>query len=637
MRRRLIPFLVIAGVVSAFVLPGTGAIADHSNPRTRLSPTDSLPASGAIINGVGSWSHIRNFRPNPGSDLEFFTVRGATYASTGTLGQANAQHVGQRIIQLLDRNGNLNVRWVADHGSSACPTGNTSATGLQHDPQIASIPKTKPRLMIDTTDAASRCHDPNGGGLEIVDVTGIHKDGFQPRELALIRFAGFSHTHTVDTRRPWIVYNSSSDFAGRPWIEVVDLRSCFKRRGKTLEEQRATCKPRVHRIPFQPEWSQKTVAPGSDEQVPDSSAACHDITSEGTRLYCASLNATLIFDVSDLVKGKPGKRWVKGKKKGKGGKKSALAKPNNKKKKKRGKGKVRGQALDCRLIAGTRTYAMVTDCSGAVPPANSDPAPGPRAQGWAFLGGFNHVGRDCTPGPGIDNGSPCNTNVDWGPEEDVSVSHEADPTWDGNYVFVTDERGGGVVPPGATCSAALPNPQGNGGAHVFDIRDPANIDWAPASGGGPGSKAVFIGEPYAPAPTFCDIHVIEKIPGEQRFVVAYYSQGTKIVDYWVEPDGEIQFRETASVIWPNANTWATEDFKIVDNPDGTRTYYFLSTDIQRGIDVHSWTGPTNPIGSAPPPRESALSTEAANAGLLGLAVLGLPIAAAIGRRRRRRV
>ena len=65
------------------VLPGTGAIADHTDPRNKLSPTDSLSASGAHIEGEGTWSHIRNFRPNPGTDLEIFTVRGTTYATTG--------------------------------------------------------------------------------------------------------------------------------------------------------------------------------------------------------------------------------------------------------------------------------------------------------------------------------------------------------------------------------------------------------------------------------------------------------------------------------------------------------------------------------------------------------------------------
>ncbi|MGH2685274.1 MAG: hypothetical protein ACRDJP_07405, partial [Actinomycetota bacterium] len=192
--RRLIPSLVSIGVFVALVLPGTGANADHTNPRNKLAATDGLSSSGAHIEGEGTFTHIRNFRPNPGTDLEFVEIRGATYASTGTLGQAQSDHVGQRMIQLLDRNGNVDVKWVADHGSANCPPGSTSVTGLQHDAQFAYIPKTRPRLLIDTTDAASRCHDPNGGGLEIVDVTGIHKDEYKPRELALVRFAGFSHT-----------------------------------------------------------------------------------------------------------------------------------------------------------------------------------------------------------------------------------------------------------------------------------------------------------------------------------------------------------------------------------------------------------------------------------------------------------
>ncbi len=76
-----------------------------------------------------------------------------------------------------------------------------------------------------------------------------------------------------------------------------------------------------------------------------------------------------------------------------------------------------------------------------------------------------------------------------------------------------------------------------------------------------------------------------------------------------------------------------EHFEIVDNPDGTRTYYLAADDIHRGIDVVSWTGRPNPIGSFAPAGSS--TTTAMNVGLLGLAALLLPAAAAIGRRRRR--
>lgn len=601
-------FFASIALLTALMLPGTAALADHTNARNRLASTEAGPSGSPMVHGVGTWQFIRNFRANPGTDLEFFTIRGITYMSSGTLGQANAEHVGQRIIQLLDKSGNVDVQWVADHGSANCRTENPSGTtGLQHDAQVLRVPKRKPVYISDTTDATGRCHDPGGGGIEIFDVTGLRKPDFKPREIGLIRFSGFSHNSTVDQLRPWIIYNSSSDFAGRPWIEVVNARSCMERRRLTLEEQRERCRPEVYRIPFQPEWSQQRNASTGQLHAATGSAACHDITSEGTRLYCATPNATLIFDVADLVK--PLKN-------------GQLVSP--KKKKKLRLGAVRGDTLDCKIINGTLTTAKVTDCTSVntLDPAN----PGPIAEGWTFLGTFNHPGRDCQPGPGITPN--CNFNSEVRSDDGISVNHEADPSWDGNYMFATDERGGGVVPGGSSCSPGEDNPFGNGGIHVFDIRDPANIQYAQKNGGG---KAVWIGTPYIPAATFCTVHVIEKIPDEQRFIVAYYSQGTKIMDYWIDAEGEFHFRETASIILSNANTWTTEDFKIVDNPDGTRTYYFAASDITRGVDIFSWTGPTNPIGSAPPaPRTSP--PRATDAGLLGLALLGLPLAARLRRR-----
>jgi hypothetical protein len=595
------PVFVVLALTTVLLLPSATAFADHTNPRNKLASTEAAPSGNPIINGIGTWKHIKNFRANPGTDLEFWENRGITYMSSGTLGQANAEHVGQRIIQLLNKNGEVDVQWVADHGSANCQTENPrGTTGLQHDVQVLRVPKRRPVYITDTTDATGRCHDPLGGGIEIVDVTGLRKAEFQPREIHLLRFFGTSHNNTVDQLRPWIIYNSASDFSGRPWIEVVDAGSCMRRRGLTLEEQRERCRPRVFRIPFQPDWSrQRNSATG--QLQPGSEATCHDITSEGYRLYCAGVNATLIFDVENLVTSSANKK-----------RKSKL-------------GHVRGDPLDCKVINGTRTTAKVTDCTSVntLDAAN----PGPIAEGWTFLGSFNHPGRDCQPGPGIT--PDCNFNSEVRSDDGVSVSHEADPSWDGNHMFVTDERGGGVVPGGATCEPGVPNPYGNGGIHVFDIRNPADIQYAQKDGGG---KAVWIGTPRVPTTTFCTVHVIEKIPDEQRLVVAYYTQGTKILDYWIDAEGEFHFRETASIVLPNATTWTTEDFKIVENPDGTRTYYFAASDITRGIDVFSWTGPTNPIGS-PPPAPRTSSPRALEASLLGLALVGLPVAA---RRRRRR-
>ena len=588
---RAIGVLVFSAALLLTALP---AAADHSDPRTPLAPTDGTVAEGTV-RGEGTWEHLANFPgmasealTGGGTDFEMWRspLNGNLYGAFGTLGQDELGSVGQRIL-LLERKGKVTPRWVADHGSAHCATENPSGTlGLQHDSQIAR--RGKVRLLTDTTDATGRCHDPLGGGLEIVDVTKITKKKFKPREIHLVRLAGFSHTHTVDAQRPWIVYNSSSDFAGRPWIDVVDLKSCFGALKHKLAKRRNNCRPDVFRIPFQPEWSQQRDW-STGELEPGSESACHDITFSGGRLYCAAPNATLIFDVSGIANAK---------------------------------GKVLGTPFPCEVLDGTNTGAKVTDCNGMGVDRTET------ALGWEYLGGFNHPGRDCTPPP--TNNTNCNSNNFVRSDDGVAVAHEADPTADHKYVFVTDERGGGVVPPGSSCTPGLDNPFGNGGIHAFDISNPAAMDYAMTP---EGAKAVFISDAVVDAPTFCDTHVIEHVPGEQRLIVAYYTQGIKIVDYFITPAGAFVWRETSSFTLPNANTWVAEDFKIVENADGTRTYYLAADDIHRGIDIISFRHTTNPIGSQPPPGEGG-SAARADVGLLALGALLLPAAAWYGRRRR---
>jgi hypothetical protein len=317
-------------------------------------------------------------------------------------------------------------------------------------------------------------------------------------------------------------------------------------------------------------------------RVEGSASACHDITPVFPRIYCAGLNATLIFDVRGLTS------------------KS---------------GAIKGTPLDCGLLRGTNTGAWVTDCSGLLPAPEN---PIPTALGWRFLGSFNHPGRTCDPLPV----TTCNTNTQIPPAEGVSVSHEADPTPDGDWMFVTDERGGGVIPPGSTCAPVVDNPAGHGGIHVFDISNPKKISYAQTPDG---EKAVFFGEPVIPAATFCDVHVIQQIPGEARIFSAYYTQGTKIFDYFIDEKGRWTMRETASAILPGANTWTSDVFKIVDNKDGTRTYYILNSDIGRGTDIMTWTGPTNPLGTPPPAGADAGGPGVpADTGLLALGLLAGP-------------
>lgn len=564
------------------------ARADHTDPREPLAETQDPATTELITRGEGTWEFIRNFPPNPGSDLKFFKKKGQLYAAAGTLGQGDEQHVGQRIIRLVNRDGKVAPEWIADHGSANCETANPGGTlGLQHDMVVT--PKRNPRLLIDTTDATGRCHDPGGGGWEIVDISKLHRKKFKPREIHLIRFAGTSHTMTLDATRPWIAYNSSSQSSGMPWIDVADLRTCLDREARSVKAKRTACRPKLYRIPFNPEWAQRVDTDG--ERVEGTESSCHDIEARPGRIYCGNLNSSIVLDVSNLTNDN---------------------------------GAIRGTPLKCEVVKGEMTGARVTDCDD--PGATG----GGRARGWKYVGHVNHPGRPPNQG---------NSNFEVESDEGVAVSHQAGPTPDARWMFVTDERGGGVVPGGSSCSQ-LPNPYGNGGVHVFDISEGGEFEYALKPDD---SKAVFIGEVVIPNGTFCTAHVMHLVPREQRFTIAWYSQGTKIVDYFIDDQGRWTFREIASVVPQNpaATTWTSQVFKIQKNDDGTKTYFFIASDITRGIDIFSWTGPPNPTGTPPP---DALATRGnggsprprddTGASLLA-ALASLPLLAGIQRRLRR--
>lgn len=533
---------VTAALLLLAVVAAVPASADHTNPTTpQSSLTPALP--GTPVQSQGQWEFIENFPPNPGTDLKFFTRGAAVYGISGSLGQGPAQYAGQRIVRLTDAAGAVAPEWVADHGSARCSP-SRGVTGLQHDTVVT--PPSDAELAIDTTDAADRCHDPATGGLEILDISGVGRDGGAPvKELHLTRHDGTSHTATLDATRPWIVYNSNSD-ENRPWIDVVDIRTCLGLAGLSLDDKRAACRPTVYRIPFEAAWTSQ-LDPGTNQL--ESPHGCHDITAAAGRLYCAGINGTLILDVSDLTDAA---------------------------------GNVKGAPLACTLVDGTSTAAKVSDCR--VTAAQWEAAGKPSAAGWSYVGHFNHPGRDATNG-----------QLAVPSDQGVSISHEADPTPDGKWLLVTDERGGGVVPPGSTCAPTVQNPVGNGGMHVFDISDPANPEYALTP---EGEKAVFISTNVLPAPTFCNIHVIEHIRDEQRIIAAWYSQGLKVIDYEIDAEGRWTFEEVGSFTLPGAQTWTVEPFKITDNADGTRTYHLMASDIGRGIDVVAFTAKPNPMPAA---------------------------------------
>ena len=53
--------------------------------------------------------------------------------------------------------------------------------------------------------------------------------------------------------------------------------------------------------------------------------------------------------------------------------------------------------------------------------------------------------------------------------QDIDFDHEAELTHSGRFVIATDERGGGILPPGASCSPGADNTRGNGGLHAYRV------------------------------------------------------------------------------------------------------------------------------------------------------------------------
>jgi hypothetical protein len=551
--------VALVSVVLLLVL-ALPAAADHTDPRIPLAPTDGAPATG-LATGAGIWEHLRNFGPTPASDVKFFTKDASVYASHGTLGQGPEAHVGQRIIKLTDDASAVDPQWWADHGSAACQVRSTGVLGLQHD--NITTPPSDPELLVDTTDSTGRCHDAPGGGLELIDISGIGDQSFEPREIHSLRFDGLSHTTTRFDRHPWLIFSNNSDFGSNNVLDFADVRSCLSEAAggtlpadATLEEKREECRPVVYRIPFQPEWTQATRT--EDGSPSGASASCHDTTIDGNRLYCSGLNAELILDIGSIVDGD---------------------------------GNVRGTPLPCSVVPGTDTGALVTNCAIGSSWDRSTQV----AEGWEYVTHFNHPGRADQLG-----GTTTNSNTLVPSNRGVAVSHESRPTPDkvGSFLIVSDERGGGVVPGGASCTdnqLELGNVYGNGGLHFFTM-GPDGLEYAEmVDDDGSVRRAVWQGDVVVPSPTFCVVHRFRHLPDEQRIVMGYYSQGTKVLDYRVDGDGRLHFTEVASFVLPGAVTWTGDVFKTVDNPDGTRTYHFMSSDIARGADVFSWTHTPNPI------------------------------------------
>jgi hypothetical protein len=598
--------LTITAVAASLALAGgaAGHEADHVAPVVKAN---APIGTGLNAGGEGAkWKLLTTFPTgNPHTDLDFFTWGGETYASVGTLA-AGPNAGGQTIVQLTQR-GQVEPRIVASHPSASCLSGSSSVTGLQHDveatpkgnvilnaPNPAAV-RTDTQLLLDATDASGRCHDQGvvgvsgapRGGLELIDVTNV----VDPVEIGLTSHVGEAHTVNVDPKRPHIAYAVTSDAVGvsggkrqnevpgsgdrndLDGFELVDLSSCMNfPLGTSVDLKRMLCKPQVYRYRF------PTLEMSLGHSLKSTVYGCHELeVYADDRLTCGSGAALLVFDVAGAFddNGTPADYTDD---------------------------KPRGTPLACSVRPSSSagpyvTGALVTDCTKKADGTSLDiptwlAAGAPSLEGVQHLGSVHHQGR----------GGPFPS------KDDNDFDHEAELSASGKLLLATDERGGGITPPGATCSVGVDNAVGNGGIHAYSTDrlsttgpgTPAE-EWSSYARTPAGEKAVF----RVPVRTkveasLCTAHVFQQIPGQNRIFMGWYSQGTQVVDFVENPDGTVQFTNAAWFIPENANTWTSAVFKTRANADGSFTYwgatgdFFIGANGRSAIDIYEVTLPAPP-------------------------------------------
>ena len=550
---------------------------------------------------------------NPHTDIDFFSQGGNVFASVGTLG-IGPNGGGQTVVQLTDGE-MVAPAFVSSQPSASCLSDPSAALGLQHD--IEASPKGEvilnaanrfadrgdTQLLVDATDAPGRCHDQGGfgltdapqGGLELVDVTDVS----DPVEIGLTSHIGEAHTVNVDPKRPHIAYAVTSDAVSLnedgsrqnedpadsdrfdlDGFEVVDMSSCMNfPAGTTVEQKREACRPEVYRY----RYPSASIALGHTNK--QAIYGCHELElyADDT-LTCGSGAAMIVFDMSEAFDDNGTPRDFSD-------------------------DKPRGQPLPCRVrdsssVGPFGTGAKVTDCVMGENAADLT-VPGwielgsPSLEGVRHVGSAHHMGRESATGAF----TPAYPST-----EDIDFDHEAELTGSGRYVLATDERGGGVLPPGASCSPGVDNPTGNGGIHAYRVDSlsttgpgTAEESWEAYARTPEGDKAIYRAPIRTqPQASICTAHVFQQIPGQNRIFMGWYSQGTQVVDFTENRDGTIEFREAGWFTPENANTWVSHIFKYEENDDGTLTYWGATGDFNVGaggrnaIDIYKVTLPAPP-------------------------------------------
>lgn len=538
--------LLVSSVCLAMLLIGTPAQANHTG--SQLSNPVGAPLDGPPTIQMGPWSFIANFPAGTGEekplgvDVEMFTrqmedgLHRYVITSTTTMGFS--------IFDVTDPE--VPIR-VSDYGAAVCGAeapaqqmmavlagghdfdANSTALGVTHgwENDVQITPNGK--IAILGTDAAGRCHDPVWGGMEFVDVS----DPANPSLLGLIRLQGESHNTTIDLDRPWIAYNSNSDTSGNNMIDIVDFKSC-------LDLDPASCLPEVSRY-------QMDDADTSGLETPAPSA-CHDITFARHLLWGACINTSLAWDPSGVYKN----------------------------------GSLTGTHITDPAQVGAdnactpaepSVEAMVEltviDCSA-----------------WTVEKGreANLVNANLKPlmlirhaGINLPENAPGRAGI--------QISHKSDPLAGEKLLGVNDERGGGL---GAGGERQCP-----GAIWFFDIRDKKHPKIAKFP---TGKDALFwpgASRLVKTQGSNCTSHLFWEWKQERNLIsAAWYSSGTQVFRYHTDfstKPATVRFTNRYTYVLPGASTWTSRIFREIVAKDGTRSLYFVATDIARGFDFFKLT------------------------------------------------
>jgi hypothetical protein len=621
--------LALAAAVATLALPAS-ALAGHGLELLDHSPPAGAPPAapnpGFQSGGRDAkWELIGSIPTgNPHTDVDFFTQGGNTYASVGTLG-SGANGGGQTIIQLTEGD-QVRPRFVSAAPTASCLSDPSETLGLQHDVEAApkgnailntdvlAANRTNTQLIVDATDAPGRCHDqaPGGlpgsprGGLEIIDVT----DPANPVTIGMTSHIGEAHTVNVDPKRPHIAYAVTSDAVSVSMpsesnpnqvpqrqneidddddefdldgFEVVDMSSCMNfAPGTSLEDKRARCRPQVWRYRY------PDLAMSQGHTLKTTTYGCHELEIyPSDRLTCGSGQAMIELDMR-------------------------AAFDNNGTPTNFNDDRPRGTPLPCRERESASAPPlkpaaplMVIDCVDGQGSSTEDLAvPEWLAAGAPSLAGVEWVGSAFHQGRGA--GGAATPAFD--SSQDIDFNHEAELTHSGAYVISTDERGGGVSPPGASCSPGADNRAGNGGLHVYRndrllrrAPNDANDAFGSYALTPQGQKAIYRAPVRTqPQPSLCTAHVFQQIPGQNRIFMGWYSQGTQVLDFVEHANGRFEWREAGFFIPVQANEWVSHVFKVERERDGKFTYYGAAADFnlaaagRNAVDIFKVTLPAPP-------------------------------------------